>query len=52
MADVPTFRDYNWLSLVLEADPEHYEPDTVYEFSGQREFKSTDRASSGIYDGA
>ena len=40
------------LDIVLEADPDHYEPEVVYEFNdGQRKFKSTDRTSSGIYDG-
>jgi hypothetical protein len=49
MADVTT-RDYNILSLVMAADDEHFEPETVYVFSGGREFKSTDKTSSGIYE--
>lgn len=40
------------LDIVLEADPEHYDPEYVYEFNGgERKFYSTDRTSSGIYDG-
>lgn len=49
MAEAPTTRDYNILSLVMAADPEHFEKEVVYEFSG-REFVCTDRSTSGIYD--
>jgi len=51
--DAPDFRDYSWLDLVLEADPDHYEPEEgVYEFSNGRKFESTDKSDSGIYDGS
>lgn len=41
----------SWLQEVLENDDEHFEPETVYEFSNDREFKSTDKSNHGIYDG-
>jgi len=43
-------RTFSWLTLVTEADPEHYEIDDAYEFSNGRTFKSTDSGSSGVYD--
>jgi len=47
----PTTRDYDLKSLVVASDPEHYEPEDVYEFHNGRKFKSTDgMPGSGIYD--
>jgi len=43
-------RTFNWLSLVVEADPDHYEKEEVYEFSDGRVFLNTDSGTSGIYD--
>lgn len=40
------------LDEVLELDPDHYEPEDVYEFSNERNFKSTDKTDSGVYDGS
>ena len=47
-------RDYSYLSLVLEADPDHYVHDEeVYEFSGGRKFLIDDHCESttkgGVY---
>ena len=39
------------LTEVLELDPEHFDPEDVYEFSNGKTFKSTDKTSSGVYDG-
>ena len=50
MADEPVTREYNFLSLVLAADPDHYKPDVAYEFSNGRKFESTDQTDSGIYE--
>jgi len=47
-----TTSDKSWLSEVLEADPEHNEPEDVYEFSNGRKLKSTDKTDHGIYDGS
>jgi len=44
------FRTVTWLSEVLKADPEHYEPDIAYEFSNDRKFLNTDKSkTTGIY---
>lgn len=42
----------DWLSIVVEQDPDHYDQDTAYKFSNGREFKSTDKDStlSTIYE--
>ncbi len=51
MPEAPTTRDYDFKSLVVKTDKEHYEPDDCYEFSNDRKFKSTDGSSeSGIYE--
>ena len=50
MPDTPQVTEIGWLALVLELDPKHYEPETVYKFSNNRKFKSTDQADSGIYE--
>ena len=47
-------RDYSYLSLVLEADPDHYVHDEdIYEFSNGRKFKIDDHNQSaetgGVY---
>ena len=50
MVDEPTFREYDYKSLVVKSDDEHYDKDDAYEFSNGRKFKSTDGDSgSGIY---
>jgi hypothetical protein len=47
-----SFRDYDWLSLVLTHDPKHHVVDeVVYEYSNGRKFKNTDNTDSGVYDG-
>ena len=47
-----SYRDYNWLDLVLKRDPKHFISDEdVYEFSNGRKFKNTDNTDSGVYDG-
>ena len=53
MADpvAPTFTVYDWLALVLEAEPKRAVPEKVYKFSNDREFESTDQTDSGVYDG-
>jgi len=45
----PTFRTEPWLNIVLAMDKEYYELDPAYEFSNKREFKSSDKGSSGVY---
>ena len=45
----PTSRKIPWLSLVLEADPGHYDDPVAYRFSNGRTFKCTDRRGNGIY---
>ena len=42
-------RTKQWLSLVVERDPDHYETPNAYEFSNGRVFKSSDRSASGVY---
>jgi hypothetical protein len=43
-------RHYDIASLVRQAEGDDLpEPDVVYEFSGGREFESTDATESGIY---
>ena len=42
-------RDFDWLSLVLEMDPDHYKPEVIYDFTGNRKFLSTDASDSGVY---
>ena len=52
MSDEPTFTERTWLSIVVEADPDHYLTDeVVYEFSNDRKFESTDDQDTGVYDG-
>ena len=49
----PTFREADWLSIVLAIDPEHYSPDKdIYLFSNGSGFENTDASDSGIYDGS
>ena len=52
MAENPTthFRDYTWLSIVLDNDKEHHEPEDVYVFGNGRKFKSSDKTDSGVYE--
>lgn len=42
----------NWLDLVTKADKDHYKPEVVYKWSNGKKHKSTDKTSSGIYDGS
>ena len=44
-----TYRTYSWKTLVLEAEPDFFKPQFVYEFSGGRKFYSSDAGLSGIY---
>jgi hypothetical protein len=46
----PGYTETNILTEVLKADPDHYKPEDVYEFSNGRTFKSTDNTDSGIYE--
>lgn len=44
------FRDLSWKELVQKAWGKDWnKPEKAYEFSGGREFESTDRTESGIY---
>jgi hypothetical protein len=53
MSDTPTFREIDFLSVVVDHDPDHYKHDeVVYKFSNKREFTTTDHTDSGIYDGS
>lgn len=38
------------LTLVTELDDQHYENETVYEFSNGRKFESSDKSDSGVYE--
>lgn len=50
MSEVTT-RILNWRDLVLKAWGEDYDkPETVYRFSQNREFKSTDNSDHGVYE--
>lgn len=45
------FRDLSWEEICRRAWGKQWnEPEVVYEFTGSREFKSTDHTSSGIYE--
>lgn len=45
-------RTIDWAALVRRAwGPEFNQPDTAYQFSNNREFKSTDGMRGGIYSG-
>ena len=46
----PVMTQTDHLSEVLKADPDHYNPEIVYEFSNGRQFESTDRDGSTICD--
>ena len=45
-----TVREYDWRSLVVLYDPDHYKADVAYEFSNGRKFLSTDKSDSGVYE--
>ena len=47
----PTYRTYDILTLVTEADPDHYERDVAYEMPNNVKKMDTDNTDSGIYDG-
>jgi len=47
-----TTSDYSWEALVTKNDKDHKKDDEVYEFTGGRKFKSTDKTDSGVYDGS
>ena len=48
----PTTKVIDWAKLVREAwGPAYNEPDTAYQFSNGREFKSSDASRGGIYTG-
>ena len=47
----PNSRTLDWGALAKQAwGPSYYEPDVVYTFSNNREFKSTDGTDHGFYD--
>ena len=50
MANTSTF---NWLTMVTESDPHHYDSDIAYEFTGStggfRLFYKKDRNGEGLY---
>ena len=49
--NAPTSRVIDWAALVRSAwGPEYTEADIAYQFSNQREFKSTDSMGGGIYE--
>lgn len=49
----PNSRTLDFASEVRRAwGPEFYEPDVVYKFSNNREFKSSDRSNHGFYNGS
>lgn len=49
----PKSRVIDWAALVRKAwGPAFNEPDNAYEFSNSREFKSTDGARGGPYEGS
>lgn len=51
-APPPASKLIDWAALVRKAwGPAFNEPDTAYQFSNGREFKSTDGNHGGIYDG-
>lgn len=46
----PTTRVINWLDEVRRSWGEEWNvPETCYQFTGGRKFKSTDRSQSGVY---
>lgn len=47
-----TSSERDWLSMVVEADPDHYEQDTAYKFSNGRELKSTDNTDDSMIYGS
>lgn len=50
--NAPTTRVIDWAKLVRDAwGPAYSEPDTAYQFSNGREFKSSDQSRGGIYSG-
>ena len=50
MSEKVTTTEIDMKSIVRTVDPEYDEPEVVYEFSNGREFKSTDRTDSGVYE--
>jgi hypothetical protein len=53
MSETVTYTQMDWFSIVVAADKDHFKEDVIYQFNEEkREFLSTDKTNSGIYDGS